>query len=291
MVRFLRPVLMLSLFVCFALVFCCTPLLAQDLDPKLDALAGDLAQKIAGKRPFAKDKLFGLTYMVFDFRDSSGIVSELGVHLADEFSDALKDQLPGLRPVPRRMLREFCEREHLGLGVFDFDPVGVWVAQSLGPSIVVLGTVDLRAGDYHLHVRALDKPGAEIADAGQLLDWTEQRKAWHLQPPEPLPQDSPWKDVPAVGSKGYAEPTCVYCPNPPFTEAARKAKMLGTVIARVLIGEDGLVRAAAIKSGLPYGLSEQVSKTLIQWKYKPIVGPDGKPAQVQSVVELNFRLL
>ena len=49
---------------------------------------------------------------------------------------------------------------------------------------------------------------------------------------------------PGTGGVGY--PSCVYCPDPKYSEEARKAKYQGTVVLQAVITPDG--RATKFKS-------------------------------------------
>jgi TonB family protein len=292
MPRALSSFRILSLLFSSAFLAGATSVSAQDRDPKLEALAHNLAVKIGKKLPFTRNQKARFIYVVFDFRESTGKTSQLGVRLADEFSDAMRNQLPGLRPVERSKMREFCERERFDTTAFEMDPLGLWAAKELDANLAILGVIEASVAALRLHVRALSNQKTEIADADQLLDWTEERRSWSLQTAELMPPDNPWRDVPLLPSaKGYSEPVCIYCPNPPYTDAARSAKLQGTVKLRVLIGEDGLVHGVVIVQGLPYGLSTSAAETAKKWKFKPIQGPDGRPAKVQTEVEVNFSLL
>jgi hypothetical protein len=38
----------------------------------------------------------------------------------------------------------------------------------------------------------------------------------------------------------------------------------------------------------PNGLTEMAIEAVQTWKFKPALGPDGKPAAVRRMVEMNF---
>ncbi len=52
-------------------------------------------------------------------------------------------------------------------------------------------------------------------------------------------------------------PACKYCPDPPYTEEARKAKLQGHVTAEVLIGKDGRALRVRIVKGLGQDLGRE----------------------------------
>jgi protein TonB len=43
---------------------------------------------------------------------------------------------------------------------------------------------------------------------------------------------------------GVSAPTCIYCPDPPYSQEARNVKFSGTVVVQVIIDAAGNVRDA-----------------------------------------------
>ena len=93
------------------------------------------------------------------------------------------------------------------------------------------------------------------------------------------------------GQNGIGDPVCIYCPNPPFTEEARKARLQGSVILELVILPDGTPSEVRVLHGLGLGLDENALRTVRTWRFKPVIGPGGKPVPVEFSVEVVFRLL
>ena len=64
-----------------------------------------------------------------------------------------------------------------------------------------------------------------------------------------------------------SEPACLYCPEPPYTDDARKAKLQGNVTLRVLIGRDGRAARIRLVQGLGLGLDEQALQAVRSWRF------------------------
>jgi len=82
-------------------------------------------------------------------------------------------------------------------------------------------------------------------------------------PPPPVPS-GPLRvggDVKAPVVSNRAEPT--------YTEAARKARVAGTVVIEAVIDKNGNVDRVRVVKGLPAGLSEQAENAVKKWKFKP----------------------
>ncbi|HEV2296935.1 MAG TPA: energy transducer TonB [Candidatus Acidoferrales bacterium] len=96
---------------------------------------------------------------------------------------------------------------------------------------------------------------------------------------------------PEAGQNGYGKPDCLYCPTPPFSDAAFKLKIQGVVVLDAVIGADGRATNIHLSKGLGYGLDESAIKYVRDiWRFKPAIGPDGRPAAVHTLVEVDFNI-
>ena len=94
---------------------------------------------------------------------------------------------------------------------------------------------------------------------------------------------------PGTGGVGY--PSCLYCPEPQYSEDARKAKYQGTVVLQVIIQPDGHATNIQIIKGPGLGLEDKAIEAVRTWKFKAAVGPTGTPVATLTTLEINFRLL
>jgi TonB family protein len=94
---------------------------------------------------------------------------------------------------------------------------------------------------------------------------------------------------PGTGGVGY--PSCAYCPDPKYSEEARKAKYQGTVVLQAVITPDGRATEIEVVKGPGLGLEEKAVEAVKTWRFKPAIGPNGKPVAVIVPIEVTFRLL
>jgi TonB family protein len=94
---------------------------------------------------------------------------------------------------------------------------------------------------------------------------------------------------PGTGGVGY--PSCLYCPEPQYSEDARKAKFQGIVVLQVIIQPDGHATNIQVVKGAGLGLDEKAIEAVKTWRFKPAVGPNGTPVATITPIEVNFRLL
>lgn len=93
-----------------------------------------------------------------------------------------------------------------------------------------------------------------------------------------------------AGVNGVGIPVCIYCPNPQYSDEARKAKYQGTVTLLVTVTVDGRCVNASVVKGPGLGLEEKALEAVRNWRLKPAVGPSGKPVPVIVPIEVTFRL-
>jgi len=85
--------------------------------------------------------------------------------------------------------------------------------------------------------------------------------------------------------------TGAYCPQPTYSEEARKAKYMGVVVLQVVVTADGRATQIEVVKGPGLGLEEKAVDAVKQWRFKPALGPNGKPVATLVTIEVNFRLL
>jgi TonB family protein len=84
--------------------------------------------------------------------------------------------------------------------------------------------------------------------------------------------------------------TCVYCPQPGYTEDARKAKLQGKLLLQVLVGADVRARRVRILQGLGMGLDEQAAETVRGWRFSPGRDASKHPVATWVTIETRFHL-
>jgi len=90
---------------------------------------------------------------------------------------------------------------------------------------------------------------------------------------------------------GVTPPAPTKTVKPDYTEAAKAARIEGSVILQAVVQADGTIDNITVTQSLDAvnGLDEQAVKALRQWEFKPGT-KDGKPVAVRVTVETKFRL-
>ena len=93
-----------------------------------------------------------------------------------------------------------------------------------------------------------------------------------------------------AGINGVGIPECIYCPPPLYSDDARKAKYMGSVVLQVTVTADGRAVNISIVKDPGMGLGEKAVEAVRTWRFKPAVGPSGKIVAVLVPIEVTFRL-
>ena len=76
---------------------------------------------------------------------------------------------------------------------------------------------------------------------------------------------------------------------PEYTEEARRNKVTGTVILKVVLSSNGQITNISVVSGLPFGLTERAIAAARKMQFVPAV-KDGKNVSMWTQLEYNFDL-
>ena len=101
--------------------------------------------------------------------------------------------------------------------------------------------------------------------------------------------DAPKADVPRAGRDGVGMPKCKYCPDPEYSEEAKKKNYEGVVVLFVVITPEGRAANIRVTKSPGLGLDEKAIEAVRKWKFKPAT-KDGKPIATQVPIEVTFRL-
>ena len=99
------------------------------------------------------------------------------------------------------------------------------------------------------------------------------------------PQDPSGSDQERVDSR----PVALNRPRPNYTEAARKNKIQGVVLTRVLVGADGSVQQVVIVRALPDGLTEEAIVAVHQMRFRAATR-NGQSVASWVALEVEFNL-
>ncbi|MGH9778663.1 MAG: energy transducer TonB [Candidatus Acidiferrales bacterium] len=98
-----------------------------------------------------------------------------------------------------------------------------------------------------------------------------------------------------LGEPGYkvggnvSAPVCIYCPQPEYSEEARKARYQAKVSLWAVVDPEGRVREVRIVRSAGMGLDEQAIATVKSWRFKP-AERNARAVPVYMTIEVDFHL-
>jgi len=88
---------------------------------------------------------------------------------------------------------------------------------------------------------------------------------------------------------GVSQPEVIFQVEPEFSEEARKAKFMGSVLVNLIVDTRGLPENVHVSRGVGMGLDEKAVEAVKQYRFKPAM-ENGKPVPVELNVEVNFQI-
>ena len=92
----------------------------------------------------------------------------------------------------------------------------------------------------------------------------------------------------ARGGRDVNEPAVLRRVEPVYTEEAKAAGAVGSVVLEVRIGKSGFVREAKVLTPMGHGLSESAVDAVMQWRFAPSL-QDRVPVEVLQDVTIEFK--
>jgi TonB family protein len=108
----------------------------------------------------------------------------------------------------------------------------------------------------------------------------------YARKPDEIPEEP---GIVRLGSPGVTSPTCTHCPQPEYSDAARAAKLQGTVRLSVVVTAEGQVTSIYVLKGAPFGLTAKSIEAMQHWQFQP-AQKDGKAVPVRVETETTFHL-
>jgi Gram-negative bacterial TonB protein C-terminal len=278
---------------------------ARPQQQELDELAGEAAAALSGN---GKHSAADTKVLVLDFNPLHARPEELGIALADSFSDALKKQLRGFEVADRQ--------EYFGRSGNQSEIVNSYnqsegtacfaVASGVGANALVKGSYEVLPDHLSLWIE-VRRSNECVFEKRITIALTPEWRELALKPaPKPKisdaigkfvwtsidhpPRDgSPAIVLPGNPDSGFKPPRCQYCPNPSYTAAATAVRVEGTEKFTVEVNAEGFPVRITLLQGLPCGMIRQAIDAVAGWKFIAATGPDGRPLSAVVPIEITFR--
>lgn len=223
---------------------------------------------------------------VADFLDPSGARNEKGCYFASAFSTLLAGRAQKFEVVNRIEAQKQLDELHISPQDLHQPKSLSKAALALGVDSILLGSLSLSTTEATLHLTLQD------AASGKELHSMEYRE--HLEPsfaisfPDAADARAHFYYFP--GLDGVSVPKCISCPQPNYSDDARRNKLQGVVLMSVRVTETGTIASIRVVKDPGHGMAEQSLDVVKTWRLEPSRDPAGNPVAVQVPVETTFRL-
>lgn len=250
-----------------------------DLQPIADQTAHALAD--SGQK----------SVVVLDFYGPEKQFTQLGRSFAAEFDGDLRKSGAQIS-VPinvndSQTMRGWLDSHQWPSDSFKSTDLAIWVAGQLNVATVAVGNISAFGNDAVLEIDLFLVLDRKLMHTAKLsFDLSGEL---HKLANSPIPSSSvQFPGVPIAGKNGYTIPKCIKCPRVPMNPSATEHHVEGAVLLLAVIDSYRLARDLAVKEALPDGLTDAALKAVRSWEFQPACGPDGKPAEVQITLRLQF---
>jgi len=223
---------------------------------------------------------------VADFLNSSGRREFGGCYFASVFSTKIASHSNEFEVVNRIRAQKVLAELNISAENLHTPDAVANLSRALGIDGLLLGTVIVS-----------DK---EIKITLSLRDVASNKEVRAFEFREPLQPDItgywPYEAAPTSdaiyfsGLDGVTNPKCIKCPDPAYTEEARRERFQGVVITGVLIAVNGKIEELRVIRDPKNGLAERCLEVIRTWRFEPARDSDGHPVPARVPVETSFLL-
>lgn len=221
--------------------------------------------------------------VILDFSGPGLEVTQLGRNLADQLFDAMPKAGKKFTIVDRNeMLEELRKDNPSFLASSDIDTGRVLPLTHADTEI--LGHLEKNSDSFSLKLEIRrSKKMKTVAKLAVSLPVSSEATAQ-------ISKVISSREYAEAGAIGFTLPDCLHCPMPPYPDAAFRSRAEGSVVLSVLIGPDGHAHDITVQKHFRADLESSAINAVGDWTFKPAIGPDGQPATVKMLIEIDFHL-
>ena len=200
----------------------------------------------------------------------------------------------------RGQLHRYLQESRISLLDLHDEGLALWTSLKIGAHLVVLGSLDIANEKIVLSVRVARTLDGKVMARGEAEIPLDSNLKDLLTKPPPLEArllaglavscDPAQVTGDKFAAAGVSVPQCIYCPEPDYSEEARRRKLQDSVTMDVVVGTDRRPASIHVRKGAPCGLEEQAIEAVRTWYLRPAM-KDGKAVPVCMSVVVTFRIL
>jgi TonB family protein len=223
---------------------------------------------------------------VADFLDVSGTRTDKSCYFSSVFSTYLKEHAKNFEVLSRIDTQKFLGTAGISTANLRRPESLAKIGAATGADAILFGTLVLEKNHAALTFSLRD-----VSSGGELYQTQYQENVdstFDGAFPAAAGPDGQLFYFPDFD--GISSPKCVRCPPPEYTDAAKKARVTGTVLFSVIVTEQGKLKDARLIRSLEPSLERAAIDAMRKWSLNPAKDAAGNPVPVRVVIEVSFNL-
>ena len=223
---------------------------------------------------------------VMDFLDPAGARTDRGCYFASVFSANLKKDLNGFEVLNRAEVQKLLDSAEVSFPLLQKPEVVPKIGAIVGADAILQATMAVKGG-----VISLDLSLRETSTGSSFYQTHyEEKVSASFEASFPASSDTLGHIFYFPGLDGLSTPKCLSCPQPSYTDGARKRKVSGSLIVSVHVTEQGAVDDVRVVDRLDPDLDRAALKIIRTWKLQPTKDSLGTAVPTRVPVEVTFHL-
>ena len=222
---------------------------------------------------------------VSDFLDTSGQRTPTGAYFAAAFSKLLRQPAHDFAIISRFNAHKFLDESGWTDRDLSNPDVLAKFTSAFNPDAFLSGTVVPGNHSVSIDLVLTDLAGKELFRVPYREELNEQ-----FDGNFPPTTNASGRIFYFYGLDGIAFPKCAYCPNPSYSDSARRAKISGAVVISGVVTPDGKIEQTRIIKSLDASLDKISLESLKNWRFEPAKDPEGTPVPMRIQLEVSFRI-
>lgn len=278
---------------CLFLAACCVfiALPAHSQQAELDGLATKASKAVRNKH--GKHHAIPKVAVLIDETDLGA--TPLSSMVLGDLQSALEAHAKGFTVISADAVRQTMEKEKISNKALTDTGTNRCLASDSGADVALIGAIQPSGNKLTLSLSAypVTKGKSFFEDSVNFAPppGLAGEKETPVQQSAKSASPASAAGIPEAGEAGYKPPACLYCPTPRFTDDGFSARVNGSVVLDTIIGADGRASSIDVVDGLPCGMTQSALETVKDtWRFKPAIGPDGRPTAIHTLVEVEFNV-
>ena len=262
--------------------------MAQTATLPLDRLASELVPLI----PTEKNRE-GLPprVVIAGFPEATGRISELWHEMPDQLEPAIRKQSPAFVLAAQATVEQLWESRKYKPEDFRNERFAIFLGEQFKADYVITGSAEPLEGFLDITARVLRvSDGRQMGQVIAHLNRTPEIDRILAMPAGQTLMLKPASGIYEPGRHGVTSPQCEYCPHPNYTREGVQKKIQGTVNLEVMVTAEGTVSSVRVLRGLEQSLDDRAVETVLGWRFKPALRPDGQAVTTRCTVEVTYKV-